>query len=109
MANGGKITKAKAKAWVDRYKKKHDKDPKKLFSELFDKSLIEDLLKEPGCAGLRVYNSYDENDDLHFVLVGTDANGNDLLPTTEESTTEVNSIVEDGRRCPPFCPPGGGL
>ena len=106
MAKGDKITKSKAKKWVKNYKDKHPKsDPKTLWSELFDKKIVTDLLSEPGCEGLRIYNSYDDNGNLKFILEGTDANGNNLLPANEESTTEAVFLVEDGSGCPINCPP----
>lgn len=112
MANGEKISKAKARKWVNNYKKKHSSDKNYLSSMLFDKAIVISMLNEHKCEGLRVYNAMDDEGKLHFVLVGTDANGNNLLPPGEEYTTKtvIDSadgdpiLLDDGKPCPPFCP-----
>jgi hypothetical protein len=106
MPNGSKISKDKARKWVKKYNQKHEKDPNFLSSILFDKSLVLDLLNEPNCAGLRIYNAEADDDRLHFVLVGVDANGNNLLPAEEATTSGSYSLLDDGQRCPgqPGCP-----
>ncbi len=105
MAKGEKISKAKAKKWVNNYKAKHSKDKNFLSSMLFDKKVVVDMLNEPNCEGLRVYNAIDDEGNEHFVLVGTDANGGNLLPSSEESLTESYSLLDNGFPCPPNCPP----
>ena len=109
MANGEKISKAKAKKWVNNYKAKHSKDKNYLLSMLFDKKTVIDMLSEDKCEGLRVYNAMDDEGQEHFILVGTDSSGNNLLPSSEESLTESYSLLDDGKRCPPNCPTGGEL
>lgn len=113
MAKGEKISKSKARKWVNNYKKKHEKDDNYLSSILFDKKIVMDMLNEPKCEGLRVYNAMDDDGSLHFILVGTDANGNNILPPTEEYTTKTileatdgdPILIDDGQKCPPDCPP----
>ncbi len=63
------------------------------------------MLHEDRCKGLRVYNAVDDEGKEHFVLVGTDANGGNLLPSSEESLTESYSLLDNGLRCPTDCPP----
>lgn len=109
MANGGKISKSKAKKWVDNYRTKHSKDKNYLLSMLFDKEVVIDMLNEDKCEGLRVYNAMDEEGKEHFILVGTDSKGNNLLPSSEESLTESYSLLDEGKRCPTDCPPEGEL
>lgn len=106
MANGAKIPKSKARKWVKKYNQKHEKDPNFLSSMLFDKEVVLDLLNEPNCAGLRIYNAEADDDTLHFVLVGIDANGNNLLPAEEDTVTGAYSLVDEGKPCPgkPGCP-----
>lgn len=113
MAKGEKISKSKARKWVNNYKAKHSKDKNYLSSMLFDKKIVMDMLNEDKCEGLRVYNAMDDEGKLHFVLVGTDANGNNILPagdeygarTIQESADGEPILVNDGRSCPPNCPP----
>lgn len=112
MAKGEKISKGKARKWVNNYKKKYEKDKNYLSSVLFDKKIVMDMLNEARCEGLRVYNAMDDEGNLHFVLVGTDANGNNLLPPGDEygaktvldSTNGDPILIDEGARCPPTCP-----
>lgn len=114
MAKGEKISKSKARKWVNNYKKKHEKDKNFLSSMLFHKKIVMDMLNEDKCEGLRVYNAMDDEGKLHFVLVGTDANGKNILPPTDEyvAKTILDSaggdpvLINDGLPCPgpPGCP-----
>jgi len=103
MAAGGKISKKQAREWVARYRKENEGNPKVLYSETFDKEFIQELLNEPGCAGIRIYNSIDDEGQLQFILVGVDKDGKNILPNNEETTTEPVFLLEFGKRCPPFC------
>ncbi|MCE2732559.1 MAG: hypothetical protein LW821_04255 [Flammeovirgaceae bacterium] len=103
MAAGGKISKKQAREWVARYRKENEGNPKVLYSETFDKNFIQELLNEPGCAGIRIYNSIDDEGQLQFILVGVDKDGKNILPNNEETTTEPVFLLDFGKRCPPVC------
>lgn len=100
-----KITKDKAKKWADKFKK----DGKGARSVMFSKADLIELLSQPDCEGLRIYNAYDESDSKNpytMFLVGTKADGTNLLPDDSVSTTGVMySIWDDGAKCPDICPP----
>jgi hypothetical protein len=116
MAKGEKISKKEARKWVKNYKEKHEKDVNFLSSMLFNKKIVESLLSEEGCEGLRVYNAMDDAGKLHFILVATDAAGNNILPDTDDYGIAAKTIdqdasggailVNDGAPCPgsPGCP-----
>lgn len=112
MAKGSKISKSKARKWVNNYKKKHGNDKNFLSSMLFDKHIVLKMLNEDKCEGLRIYNALDDEGGLHFVLVGTDAEGNNILPsgdeymakTIEEADGDDPILINDGQNCPPNCP-----
>lgn len=53
-----------------------------------------DIMSQTGCAGIRIYNAIDANGNMTNVLVGVDANGNDLYQ---------GKVYEYGTRCPPKC------
>lgn len=113
MAKGNKISKSKARKWVNNYKKKHGKDKNFLSSMLFNKDIVLKMLREDKCQGLRVYNALDDDGGLHFVLVGTDAEGRNILPSGDEylakTIEEVDGgdpiMINDGLPCPTYCPP----
>lgn len=97
-----KITKDKAKKWADKFKK----DGKGARSVMFPKADLLELLSQNDCEGLRIYNAYDEEAGQYpytMFLVGTKADGTNLLP--DASATTTYSIWDDGARCPDKCPP----
>lgn len=95
-------------------------------SETFDRAAIDRLLALPGCVGIRIYLGLDEEFKVRLILVGVDEQGHDLIipstssasfstatsatfSTTTSPTEEEGEVVEEGLRCPPICPPPGGL
>jgi hypothetical protein len=75
-------------------------------SESFDVSAVQKLLATEGAAFLRVYYGMKENDEVDAILVAVNAEGEDILPsaTTSLVTSDGALILEDGFRCPEFCP-----
>lgn len=69
--------------------------------ETFDLDNISTLLSAAGCVSLRIYLGQQSDGTVVIVLVAADADGNDILPSAER-TDPV--ILEDGYRCPQFCP-----
>ena len=70
----------------------------------FGKRDMEELLDQSGCVGFRYYYGFDANYKSVMVLVGTDANENDLTdgiilemslpgPTSCSSANELNSDI----------------
>lgn len=100
-----KISKTKAKKWVSKFKNEGGKGSK---SAMFSKADVLAILGQPNCEGLRVYNGFDEestaSDKFTMFLVGTTADGTNLLPTSDTSTTEQYFIQDDAVPCPPNCP-----
>jgi hypothetical protein len=62
-------------------------------AHLFSKGLVEDILNQSGCEGLRIYHGI-ENGEKVVVLVGTDANDEDMTGGV---------ILERSTKCPPVC------
>lgn len=77
-------------------------------SETFPATVVQELLDEPGCAYLRIYLGRKPDDSVVTVLVGANDSEADILPTGDaDNATAV--ILEDGFRCPQFCPPPSSL
>lgn len=66
---------------------------------LFPREVYERILAQPGCAGIRAYEGRDEKGNRQTILVGVDADGNDMTGGV---------LAEFGLPCPPYCGGGGG-
>ncbi|MBA2330937.1 MAG: hypothetical protein H0V91_15115 [Flavisolibacter sp.] len=72
-------------------------------SETFSKEHLEQLLKQPGCTSLRIHFGMDEKDNLKLMITASNEKEEDILEDKNES------VLEDGVRCPPNCPPQSDL
>jgi hypothetical protein len=45
----------------------------------YGKEIIEKILEQPGCVGMRFYFAINQKSEKTLVLVGTDANQNDIV------------------------------
>jgi hypothetical protein len=78
-------------------------------SEAFDRTVFDAVLAESGCEGLRIYYGMSEDLKIHAIIVGTDVNGDDILPSSgaaaaNDPEDDDGYIIENGNRCPPICP-----
>jgi len=65
-----------------------------VLGHFFGAEAIKRLLAQEGCVGIRVYHALQDDGTPALVLVGVDAQENDLAN---------GEIVELGKPCPPFC------
>ena len=92
MAKGKPIDINDAAAMTKKYRGNHPGQP---ISTAYDRDLVEKILDQDGCVGLRMYYAQNADDALCLVLVGTDKNGDDLYK---------GELMEWGAPCPPDCP-----
>ena len=64
----------------------------------FARGIIDEIMAQPGCEGIRIYMARAAGGETTLVAVGTDADGNDL-----SGGTVANAVFP----CPPFCGEGG--
>jgi hypothetical protein len=82
----------------------------------FERVAFDNLLSQPGCAGIRIYMGLEppgatSNPSLWtFVLVGTDANGNDMVAAGGGLTPRGAAAGSGGgtEEQPVICPPTCG-
>jgi hypothetical protein len=60
----------------------------------YGKTAIQSILNQSNCVGIRIYYAQEANNESTMVIVGTDANGDDM---------ENGIIAEHGLRCPNNC------
>lgn len=81
--------------------------------ETFEGDAVRQLLDEPGCAFLRIYLGRKSDGSVVAVLVEADNEERDILPSgngnAESAGPNEGTMLEDGFRCPQFCPPPSPL
>jgi hypothetical protein len=94
------------KHWIDldsatqltaNWRKKHSKSPKAM---RFERTAFERILKLTGCKGIRIYYAQKDDGEWTFVMVGTNAKGQDM--------TE-GELAQETWPCPPMCDPESPL
>jgi hypothetical protein len=74
--------------------------------ETVDAELVQQLLDQPGCVGMRIYSGMDEKNLIHSIIVGVNAEDQDILPTTAQALAgDEGLIIDNTVRCPYSCPP----
>lgn len=66
----------------------------------FSRPILDAMLAQPGCDGIRYYFARTEKGGPTIVLVGVDENGKDM---------EEGVIAELAKPCPPECPDSSSL
>jgi hypothetical protein len=79
-------------------------------SETFNGDIITAITQVTGFAGFRIYYGMSVDLKVHAMLLATDINGNDLLPTDPNvkfapkmATGGTGVLGEEAQRCPPGC------
>jgi hypothetical protein len=89
---------ATAAQWTARFR--NSITPGTTIAHFFGCEIIKLILSQEGCKGIRVYYALDENNNRQLIMVGADANENDMY----------NGIIaEKSSLCPPFCGNGNPL
>lgn len=110
-SEGQPIEYAVASQWAANYRASL-KDPNDTVAHFFGFEIIQRILREDGCMGIRIYYGIDDKGQKQLLLVGADENGNNLLPdVTAKSTGDGNIIADVSFPCPSYCDPttGGSL
>ena len=64
---------------VDFVKSYVDANPADTVSYTVGRTIVDQILAQPGCAGIRFFNALNESGQKTLVYVGVDASGNDLV------------------------------
>lgn len=94
---GGPIDRAQAKRWTANYRAN---GRGKTNSHLFGAETVKRLLEQEGCVGMRIYYALNEEGEQKVILVGADAEGNDMTD---------GEILDFATPCPPECIVGSEL
>jgi hypothetical protein len=97
-----KISKDEARKYTKRFRDKvKRKEPlPPLLPLAFHRDGYDRILSQPGCVAIRAYPALHEDGRTTLVLVGVDADGNDLVD---------GELAQESETCPPFCSDGNIL
>jgi hypothetical protein len=105
---GAPIELKTAKEWAANYRASL-KDPNDTVAHFFGFEIIEKILAEPGCIGIRIYYGINDKGEKQLMLIGADKAGDNLLPEEGMSLLgDGNTIADMSYPCPSYCPPTGG-
>jgi hypothetical protein len=99
------ISLQQAIALISRYRDNHPADFP--YYETFHIEAIRQLIMPAACSFLRIYFGRKQDNEVVLILVAADAQEQDLLPLvvgTGITNADQNIIIEDGYRCPQYCP-----
>lgn len=101
---GGAMEVDIAAGWTKNYRDKH---PGETISHFFGRGIIEDLLAQDGCVGIRFYHAYDHDGKKHLVVVGVHPDGKDQVHEHPQQPL-VYKAGDQSSPCPgsPGCPKG---
>ena len=110
MSNNHQISLQEAIDLTTGYRNNHPSDF--FICETYEAGAIQALLAVPGCESLRIYLGRKGDNSVVTVLVAVNTNNEDILPVSHPATGEREApgdgggvLLEDGYRCPEFCPP----
>jgi hypothetical protein len=105
---GGPVSREMARKWIKNYQDFQSARTSGRIgakAHFFGKDNILKLLDLEGCMGVRIYYSEDENGDLKPLMVATNSEMQDILPTDNKSISEDGPmILDESMPCPPYCP-----
>jgi hypothetical protein len=80
----------------------------------YNKSAIYQLMKLPGCIGIRIYFGINQKQQLSLVIVGVDEAGDNIVTGSASGASRVEialtdenvGILDEGQASPPYPPKG---
>jgi hypothetical protein len=106
-SEGGPLDLVTAKEWTSNFRSKSTSSDEVL-AHYFGFEVIQKILDQSGCVGIRIYYALDDNGEKKLLLVGVDSKGENLLPLEGGRTDDDGDIVADySWPCPDYCPAKG--
>jgi hypothetical protein len=85
-----------ARQWAANYRAQN---PGQTTAHFFGRDILNKILSEPDCLGIRLYYAIDDATGKQLIAVGAVANGDNLLPGSGN-----NNVLGDASfPCPPYC------
>lgn len=102
---GKPISKATADKWIKNHEEKHP-DKGSIRAHFFGSDIINQVLSQDKCVGMRIYYATNDEGVKQLLLVGAREDGTNIWPDGNEDTENATGglIVDASTTCPPFCP-----
>jgi hypothetical protein len=111
---GGKVSKAEAMKWIEKYDKEMRADKSKDTRAIFyGRDMLLKILSEEGCAGITFFfalkhSEFAKKETLNLVLVPTREDGTQIWPEDKSSPAASAGgggefAFDSGTQCPPYC------
>lgn len=104
---GSSMDEALVKKWIQQHEDHHVTK-----AHFFGKDIIQKMLNQPGCMGIRIYYAIDDKGQKQLILVGADEKGNNMWPSKSPKAKGKklmdgggNITTDQSSPCPPNCPP----
>jgi hypothetical protein len=97
---GKEIPVTQGKEWIKRYQ---DQNPDSLKAVFYGSNILDALLMQKDCVGIRIYNAIADDGSSTFVLVAAKENGNNIWLSKSEDSTPDGIVAEFGSSCPSNC------
>ncbi|HEY8934928.1 MAG TPA: hypothetical protein VIM65_06885 [Cyclobacteriaceae bacterium] len=103
---GKPISKETAERWIQNHRDKHPhKD--EIRARFFGTNIIEEILHQDLCVGIRIYYATSDEGEKQLLLVGTREDGSNIWPDgagDSTITSKATGIIADASSpCPPYC------
>ena len=98
---GAPINLEQGASWTANYRRNAvaDADGNVVKAHFYGREILQKLLDQERCMGIRIYFGRDEKGQKQLVLVGADADGKDM----------ESMVVDNAKICPPDCSMEGKL
>ncbi len=97
---GNEVPPEKGKQWIKTYQ---DQNPDSLKAVFYGSDILQAILDQQNCVGIRIYKAIGDDGLETFVLVGAKGNGNNIWPSSTGDSTPQGIVAENGHPCPPYC------
>ncbi len=86
---GGAITLSEGAHLTKEYRLRN---PTAIKARFFGKDILNQILDQEGCMGIRIYYGQDEDGNKQFVLVGGDSDENDMLDLVADTSVPCPNL-----------------
>ncbi len=81
---GGAIPLADGSAMTNEYRRRN---PNERLAHFFGRNILQEILEQENCVGIRIYYGINEAGERELILVGADADENDILDLVADVST----------------------